>query len=148
MEVLWAPKGRIWKDEAEAQEFCDLLMAYWNIINTLILDCVSPSAPPEETCIDVWEEDFAENDAQGLVLAMRDWCEGFTRATQQWPEAWTEALTRPDLAPHWELIRLFAQFEQPGNADRIEAMAGETPSRQLGPSVAALARALRQPMPE
>jgi|GEM_PF-907625 len=148
MGVLWGPHGRTWADAEEAKHFSRLLMSYWNLVNSLILETVAPDAHPDETCIDVWETDFAESEEANLAIALCDWCAGLIRATQHWPEYWGNALTRPDLAPHWEIIRLFADFEQPGHSARIEAMRQETPSRQLAPSVAVIARALRQPLPQ
>ena len=148
MDVLWGPQGRTWADAEEAKFFSRLLMSYWNLVNSLILETVAPDSHPEETCIDVWETDFAEKDKANLALALSDWCAGLVRATQQWPEYWGNALTRPDLIPHWELIRLCAAIDQPGHADRIEGMGKETPARRLGSSVAVIARALRQPLPQ
>ena len=148
MEELWPPPGRIWKDEAEAQQFADLLMNYWNEVNSLILYSISPAAKPGETCIDSWEEDFGEDDGPGYLEALRNWAAGVMRATKVWPKECAQLLTRSDLAPHWELIRLFAKLEEPGNSARIDAMRKESPPRMLGPSLMTIARALRQPLPE
>lgn len=145
-ETLWPPPGRTWKDAAETQEFTDVLMHYWNEVNSLILYSISPEAEPEHTCIDVWEEDFEEEDRIAYLVALRNWAAGVIRATTLWPNECAHFLTRPDLASHWELLRVLAQLEEPGNSARIAAMGKETPPRLLGPSVMALARALRQPL--
>lgn len=50
-------------------------------------------------------------------------------------KAWGDALTRTELAPHWEVVRWWKDIIQPGNKDRI-ADAAEA-------SVLALTRALR-----
>ncbi len=143
LEVLWGPEGRKWENQEEVREFMTLLMNYWNDVAGLIAGTVDPAAPTEETCVDIREDDFADDNGIGLIIAMRAWAAGFTRATEIWPLAWGEALRRPDLAPHWELLRCFAKDEQPGNVARLEQMATETPPRNLGRSVAAIARGLR-----
>jgi hypothetical protein len=140
------PAGRVWRDQAEVEEFNALYMAYWNEINTLILDSISSTAEPADTCIDVWEEEFAPDEGPIFLLALRDWCAGLVRATELWPAADRDRLTRPALGRHWELIVLFSQIEAPGNSDRLDQMGCETPPRNLGTCVAFLTRALRQPL--
>lgn len=85
-EELWPSPGRIWKDEAETQQFCDVLMNYWNEVNSLILYSISPITEPGETCIDVWEDDFEEEDGASPLLALRSWAAGVMRGTRLWPE--------------------------------------------------------------
>ena len=144
-EVLWGPKGRQWKNQAEMQEFSKLLMGYWNQISTLISDSLSAENTGNETCIDVFSEEFEENDTESLALALSDWSAGFVRATEYWPEAWAEPLARSKLAPHWEVLRCMAAMDEPESAARLAVMAKESPPRVLGTSALALARALRQP---
>ncbi len=146
VNVLW-PKQPGLANLEEAQDFLTILKDYWNEVAGMVADTLDPEAPADETCIDVREEDFEAEDAVGLLMAMREWATGFLRATELWSESWLDALNRPDLAPHWELLRCFAKVEEPGNLARIEQMAVETPPRNLGRSVAAIARALRPPMP-
>jgi hypothetical protein len=131
----------------EAQEFLNILKDYWNEIVGLVCDTLDPKAPPDTTCVDVCEDNFETDDTVALFLAMSDWAAGFLRATELWPSTWGAALNRPDLVPHWELLRCMAKMAEPGNLDRIEQMAAETPPRNIGRSVAILARALRPPMP-
>ena len=145
-ETLWPPPGRIWKDAAETQEFTDSLMHYWNEVNSLILYSISPETEPGHTCIDVWEEDFEEGDGPSYLVALQCWAAGVMRATTLWPNECAHFLTRPDLAPHWELLRLFAKLEDPDSSLRITAKGKEAPPHQLGSSVMTLARALRQPL--
>ena len=147
LDVLWGPTGRTWQDREEMQDFLDLLMVYWNNINSLVLDCVNPYAPPDVQCMDVWEDDFAEDEGPNLVLALRDWCAGFVRAVELWPPADAMRLRAPGLALHWEVVRLFARYEAEGHAARLDAMTEENPPRRLGSSVTAITRALRQPLP-
>jgi hypothetical protein len=148
IDLLWGgPDGRVWRDQNEVQEFNDLYMAYWNEVNTLILDSISSTADPADTCIDVWEEEFALNEGPYFLLALRNWCSGLVRAAALWPAADRDRLTRPPLGKHWELIVLFARIEEPGNSDRLDQMGCETPPRNLGTCVAALTRGLRQPLP-
>ena len=139
--------NRAWLTWEEAQDFLDILKDYRNEIAGLIAETLDPEAQPEVTCVDVWEDDFEADDGVGLIIALRDWAQGFIRATEIWPDAWDGALSRSELLPHWEVLRCFAQFEQSGNADRIEQMGAENPPRHLGGPAAAIARALRDPMP-
>ena len=145
-EVLWGPEGRIWADQDEAQEFADLLMEYWNLINDMILDCVAVDAPPDSSPVDVWEEDFAEDEGLELAASLCAWATGFLRATKIEPASWQAALQRPDLAPHWEVLQWWAGFLEKKNRDAVEAAAHRTPPRTIGGSVTALTRALRQPV--
>lgn len=149
--VLWGPNGRIWSDEEEAQEFATLLLEYWNYIGQLVQDCVAPGASAEAHPVDVWADDFEEGDGMGFIAATFEWAAGFKRATEIWPEAWGNTLSRPDLTLHWEVIGWWANFDQNGNAERIHAATAAKPSRTIASSVAALARALRPagapPMP-
>ncbi len=58
LDALWGPEGRAWKDQAEAAEFADWLMAYWNRLNNLVHEAIQPGAPAEASLIDVWAVDF------------------------------------------------------------------------------------------
>lgn len=78
-----------------------------------------------------------------MIAAMMEWALGFLRVTESWPEAWEDALERPDLAPHWEVIRWWAEFTKEENRDRIADAAEATPSRTMATSIVALTRALR-----
>ena len=145
--VLWPGKPDL-SDLEEAQDFLTILTNYWNLIAGLIANTVDPAAPEGETCLDIWKDDFAEDDGISFILAMREWARGFMRATEAWPTGWSPPLQRPDLARHWEVLRYFAEIDQPGNVQRIEQMGTENPPRTLGGSVAALTRALRNPIPQ
>lgn len=144
-EALWGEDGREWEDEDEANTFSQQLMAYWNQLNDLVQDAIHPEAPPENQILDIWEEDFDDSPESGLamVMATAAWTTGFRRATELWPEAWGDALTRPDLAPHWEVVGWWADFERKKNRDKVIANAEAKKTRTLNPSVIALARALR-----
>jgi hypothetical protein len=144
--VLWPDKPGL-ADLEETQDFLTILKNYWNSVVGLIANALDPAAKEGETCIDLWEGEFEEEDSGGFILAMRDWARGFMRATVEWPGSWSEPLHRPDLAPHWEVLRCLAEIDQPGSAERIEQMGAENPPRTMGSSVAALTRALRDPMP-
>ena len=146
INVLWPDKPGL-ANLGEAQDFLTILKNYWNLVVGLIGNALDPSAPDGETCIDLWQDDFEEGDTVGLIVGMRDWAQGFLRATEEWPNGWSLPLRRADLAPHWELLRCFAEIDQPGNVDRIERMGAENPPRNLGRTVTAITRALREPMP-
>jgi yecA family protein len=147
LDVIWGPEGRVWQDHDEAQEFADLLMAYWNQVNDLIHACLAPEAPPGAHPVDVWAEDFAEDDGIQMTAAMFDWAIGFQQATQIEPEAWSGSLARPDLAPHWEVIRWWADLDLKENREAMIAAAESTPPRTITGAVTALARAFRPEAP-
>ena len=121
-ERFWEPDGREWKNEEELREFVGNLQAYWNEIPDWLAE--SADAPPEEAWpIDVFDD--AENPAQ-FVAELASWCRGFIRATTAWPEAWGSALTSAALAPHWEIVRAWAD---PG-APRSEKLIIEVGQRE------------------
>ena len=149
---LWGPDGHTWADEDEARDFADDLGVYWNYVAGLVAGCASaPVGDDEADPIDIYEDDFADADSTTkvghLAAAMILWCRGFVRATREWPEAWGEALSRPDLAPHWTLIRAWADPEKPENLQLVTAKSVDDPdsnhSRRLPSAVVALIRALR-----
>jgi hypothetical protein len=147
--VLWPGDTRVWRDNNEVQGFLNLLQSYWNQVNDLILAAVDPTSPADLQIIDIWSVDFPEGPDGGLPLTAASiaWAKGFLRAKEIWPDAWGDALTRSDLAPHWEVIGWWAEFDLPENRDRVVAHAEAEPKRTLNLSVIALARALREPLP-
>lgn len=141
LDVLWGPEGRAWENQEEAGEFCDLLMDYWNYANDLVQESLAPDAAPASHFIDVQEGDYDPNDKLQLSVIVFCWATGFLRAAETWPESWGDALTRPDLAPHWEVVRWWAELTRPGNFARLNTAAeGGLP---LTVAAVALARALR-----
>jgi len=150
MDELWGKEGRVWADQEEAQDFSELLMAYWNQVNDLVLNAIAPDATPDDKIFDVWLEDFPdENDEanKSMMVATCAWAIGFHRATQLLPDAWGDALTRPDLAPHWEVVGWWTDFEKKENRDKMIAAAESDQPRTLNAAVTALARALRSSGP-
>jgi yecA family protein len=145
MEALWGPPGRVWDNQADVQEFASLLMEYWNYVGDLVGDTVAPGAPEGTHPMDVWAEDFGDDYDLPLTAASIEWSVGFMRAIELWPDAWGNTLTRPDLAPHWETVRLWSRFFEPGTKELIAAAAEGPERRTLAPAVAALARGLRPP---
>lgn len=155
-EAVWGPAGKAWADRESAQEFFDLLLAYWNQVNDLILDAIEPGAPAGAVVVDVFREDFAElaedegeKEAElALLTATVEWAHGFVRAVELWPEAWAGVLDRPDLAPHWDVIRWWGTFENEESRRHALAAAEAQPPRTLATATAttALARALRRPV--
>lgn len=140
---LWGAEGRIWADDEELQEFTALFTNYWNYIGDLVFAAAAPDATPEDQPIDLWAEELPEDDPLPMMAAMMEWALGFVRTTELWPDAWNDALERPDLAPHWEVVRWWADFVNEENRDRIADAAESTPSRTMTKSVVALTRALR-----
>lgn len=148
IDALWGEQGRVWRDEQEANEFMALLMAYWNQANDLVLSALSPDAPPGTQIFDIWEDDFdGDDDGIEMVAATVAWSIGFLRATELRPRDWGNAMTRPDLAPHWEVIGWWAGFEKKKNRDLIVEHAESKTPRALNETVVAIARALRPPAP-
>lgn len=143
LDILWPPGGPFWSDEDEAADFARMMADYWTYVGGLVEAAVAPDAVPEDLAIDLWPEDFPKEDPLPTAAASKEWAMGFLRTTELWPDAWGKALTRPDLAEHWEVIGWWAAFEKPGNMDRIADAAEGTPSRTLAQSIAALARTLR-----
>lgn len=154
-DVLW-PEGREWESAEEIREFTDLLSGYWNYLaNRIAVAAQKPVVPAGEadpaTVIDIWEADLPEEeagkdyDSLPFMAAMFEWSRGFWKATQAWPEAFGGALTRPELAADWEIVRCWADLLRPENRASIGAAAEEPVPRNLGRSVNALVRALRAP---
>ncbi len=90
--------------------------------------------------------------AAQMAAAVMYWCRGFVRPTDEWPEAWDDALDRADLKPHWNLIRAWADPEgQPENlgiisgANYPDVLDTSQSRRRLPRAIIALLRALRPP---
>ncbi|MBI3886759.1 MAG: UPF0149 family protein [Opitutae bacterium] len=149
LDVLWGPRGRTWRDAGEVHKFSAMLMAYWNHVGDLVHTATAPGAAADEQILDVWEEDFEEEDG-GLAMAAATfaWATGFLRATEYWPDAWAAARARRDLAPHWEVLGWWATFNLKASRDQIVAHAEAAPPRTLNAAVVALARALRPAGPD
>ncbi len=147
LEALWGPEGRDWADEEELKDFSAWVADYWNYLGELVQDAVAPDAPPGNPAIDIWPDDLGEDTTLPFMVVMVDWARGFMQTTKLWPEAWGDALHRPELAEHWEMVRWWAEFVGTGNKDRIADAADANPPRTIGASVTALARALRPAPP-
>lgn len=143
--VFWGPEGRVWKDNHEAQNFISLLQTYWNYVGNLMHDAVAPDAHPDDPVLDLWQEDFPEDNAPEYAVAAVDWAAGFLRTVELWPEAWAGAAQRADLAPHWEILRVWSDLEAKEARPRIQAAAKGDPLSPLATAVKALFRALRSP---
>ena len=144
MQDLWANVDeRVWADADELQEFADLFKDYWNYLATRVRASAASKTEAEAQPIDIWPEELPEDDPLPIAAASVEWASGFLRVTEVWPEAWADALQRPELAPHWEVLRWWADFTDEDNRNRIADAAEATPSRTLTKSVVALTRALR-----
>jgi yecA family protein len=147
LEKMWGPEGRTWDRDGEVEEFMSMLIPYWNYVAGLLRASAAPEATIADQAIDVWERDFPEKQKPiATMAAMVEWAHGFMQTTKYWPEAWGDALKRPELAEHWEMIRWWAEFIGTGNKDRIADAAEANPPRNISLSVQALVRALR-PVP-
>lgn len=143
--AIWGPNGRRWKDPAEAQDYHETLFAYWNELNGRLDEALAPDAPAEMSVVDLHEGDIPEGDGEAMAYAavMMEWCAGFLKATELWPGVWAEALSRPDLAEHWEMLGWWANITDGENREQMIAAAESNPSRTLNASAKAIARAVR-----
>ncbi|MCX6956155.1 MAG: UPF0149 family protein [Verrucomicrobia bacterium] len=151
---LWGPAGMVWKDEDEAKDFMDDLGVYWNFIANFTATCADETKNPDGTApIDIFPDDFAElvepDKTDYLASAYNTWTQGFLRASQEWPDAWGDALSRPDLVPSWNVIRAWADPDKPEHQSYFANIApGEIstqPKLSLPQAVLTLLRALRPP---
>jgi yecA family protein len=146
LEKIGGPGGRLWNDKEELQEFASLLMQYWNYVSDCVHDCRSPDATDQDHPVDIIAEDFPAGEQIGILSAIHEWVCGFMRATKEWPEAWGDALARPDLALHWELLQRWVDIQAEGNTEYVYNAGKEAPPRTVYSSIVVLARALR-PVP-
>jgi len=151
VEKLWPPPGRVWEDEDELRDFIDDVRVYWNLLADLVATCgAAEENDPDAYPIDIFEEDF--DHPEEMAGAVVWWARGFMRATQEWPEAWGDALKRPDLAPHWQLVQAWSSPEKPESVDLLMAKGANDPpaklTKNLPLAVNALSRALRRPSDE
>jgi hypothetical protein len=129
---LWAPDGRLWADEAELKDFFDDLTVYWNYVAGMIDACVQ--APPDTEDvdpIDISMDDF-EDAGPSMAGAFVYWCRGFMRTTREWPEAWSTALAREDLADAWRVMHAWADPSTPENLAIVTQGGSSVPEAQRG----------------
>jgi len=92
-----------WTTREEAQEVAESFAVYWSHAGGL-LD--SAEADEEESyVVDLHEDDAAEP----LPRIFSLWCRGFMRSFDLWPEAWAGARERPELQPHFAVLRSWAE---------------------------------------
>lgn len=124
-----------------------ILMEYWNAVADRIAAVVGAPNADDAICIDIYEEDFEKGDLVAVAMAMRSWASGFIQATELWPEAWGDALSRPDLSLQWEMVRRTSALETKENTDRIEKMIRDGATGGIFWAVNAIARTLRTTEP-
>ncbi len=147
LEVLWDESEPGWSNEDELRTLTGLMTEYWNYVGCLVADAIQPDAPADARVMDVWQEDVPGESGFPMTAACVEWAIGFMRTTELWPEAWASALMRPELAPHWEIVRWWAHFTEDNNKDRIADAAEAAVPRTINHSAIALARALRSERP-
>lgn len=154
--ALFPDGGKPWNDQEQAQAFAADFQVYWNYLAALTTASVAqPYADDGPDPIDIFAEDFEEVEEPDrtacFVSAYISWAEGFIRATEQWPAAWGDALTRPDLVPYWKVVRAWADPKKPGHEAFLAGV--EVPHQSyrtrapLPQAILALARALRPVVP-
>lgn len=142
-EALRGLAGPDWDNRTDLPNFTTMLTDYWNYVRDLVHDHVAPNAAPDSQAIDIWWEDFPKETGLPFAAATIEWAGGFMHTTELWPEAWGDALQRPELAEHWEIVRWWTEFIGTGNKDRIADAAEADPPRTIAASVTVLIRALR-----
>lgn len=156
LRLFPGPEEKAWNDQEEAGAFADDFLLYWNYLAALTAAAVAtPYTDDGPDPIDIFAEDFADvaepDRTACFVSANISWAEGFLRATEQWPAAWGDALTRPDLDPYWNVVRAWADPKKPGSDAFLAGV--EVPHQSyrtkapLPQAILALARALRPPGP-
>ncbi len=145
LPLIWPKGDRVIHTEEELRQFLEPLHSYWNGMSDRVLAAVHPECPVEYQILDLDEADFVDDQTSGLAMsaATMDWAKGFLRVAAEWTEAWADARSRPELAPHWEVIGWWAEFHRAENRDAIVRHAAAEPKRTLNGAVLALARALR-----
>jgi len=92
-----------WTTKEEAQEVAESFAVYWSHAGGLL---ASAEADEEESyVVDLHEDDETEP----LPRIFSLWCRGFMRSFELWPEAWSDALERPELQPHFTVLRTWAE---------------------------------------
>ena len=99
----------------------------------------SEGPPDQAKPIHLW--DAAKGDRADLLACLAAWCRGFLRVPELWPEIWRPVLARPHLAPHWKLLRAWADPATQGAID--VAVAADAAGGSLSKSVMALHAAFR-----
>ena len=145
LDVVFGPAGRTWGTLAETEKFIRMLMLYWNHLGDMVMDCTEPDSPTDAHPVDIWMEDFEGDQTQQFVNASIEWAIGFKRAMEIDRSAWASAIARADLAPFWDIVRCWSQFDEPDCRETAFAAMKEQPPRTLSRCVAILARALRPP---
>jgi hypothetical protein len=144
-----------WRDDAAARDFADDLRVYWNHIADLTSACAgAPPEDPEADPLDIYSDDFeSEPDPRlredHLTISTVLWCRGLVRSTEFWPELWGDTLARPDLLPHWTLLRAYSEPEKPESRSILRQAAENadpaTRSRLVPRAVLHLVHALHRP---
>jgi len=150
IELLEEIVGRpAFAGEDDVKKFMALAGGYWNLVADLLQETVESAGKLQPIDIDVEALDDAAEDEKGADMlksaAMLAWTMGFKRVLDRWPEEWAEARSRPDLAPHFELIDVWMRLGDESRFEIIADAAEEDPPRTLAGSITAIACALRTP---
>lgn len=97
------PGHPAWTTKEEAQEVAGSFAVYWS--HTGLLLASSDEDEEESYVIDLHKDDETEP----LPRIFSLWCRGFMRSFELWPEAWADALRRPELEPHFSVLRSWAE---------------------------------------
>lgn len=136
----------VFADEQAQGVFVEALFGYWNELTLVLKDGCAAGVGAEGYVVDIWAGDFDHEEAEverQTSFALILWAQGFWMAMTLWSAVWREPLSRPELEPHWALIKALADPESRANARCLKAAASDTPPRTIATAVQALARALR-----
>lgn len=122
-----------WTSLAEAQQVTSSLMLLWNRAGALLEE--TELDPENGFVIDLHEDDETLPLEASIVL----WCRGFLRSLELWPDMWAGAASRPDLNPHFAVLRSWG--EDGGMPDDHVTVAG--PECMVTNAVIALYTALK-----
>lgn len=99
----WEKNG--FESEEAMAGFLESFTRYWKSIGELLALEVE-AGPSAESGIDITSQDFT---TEGEVRdALCDWARGFCNTLENAPDAWGDATERPELAPHFAVIRKWA----------------------------------------
>lgn len=100
----WEKNG--FESEEAMKRFLENFTRYWKSIGDL-LALEAEAGPSAESGIDITNEDFTTE--REVRDALRDWARGFCDTLASAPDAWGEAPSKPELAPHFAVIEKWAK---------------------------------------
>lgn len=112
--------------DLDADDRAEFELAVATIFMAVISDFSAAVEAPEGAKNPIQFVDVEPDDKMDSVSFAISWCRGFILAFDLWPDIWRAPLANPELAPHFDVIRAFANPDEPGNLEFLtkEAEAG------------------------